>query len=422
MTAALHSDVDVLVIGAGAAGIAAARTLIAAGRSVVVLEARHRIGGRAWTESESLGTPFDHGAAWLHDAEHNPVRDLADELGIALTDTDANRHEITFRDERRLDGPAMRGWDAAWRAFEARIHARAAHPGPDIAVAEAVTREGPFEASIAYWQGDIICGASLAAMSLRDFSANLLGGRNLMPDAGVGTLVARLGEGLPVVLGAAVTRLAWGGDWAVAEGSFGRLRARAAIVTLPTSLIAAETLRFDPPLPPEMLQAAQDLPMGAAVKVALRAAGEDRLGLPPFTGIDRVIAPGQPMVTLRAWPFGRDHVIGTVGGPHAAGLDKAGPAALHDAVMAEIVACFGADARAAFRPGAVTTGWLSDPWTRGLYSHARVGAHSARAVLATPLAGGRLCFAGEACHATLAGTVGGAWISGRAAAGHALDL
>jgi monoamine oxidase len=420
MTAAIQTDVDILVIGAGAAGIAAARAGLAAGRSVAVLEARDRLGGRAYTEGESLGAPFDHGAAWLHDAEHNPVRHLADGLGIALTDTDANRHEITFIGDRPADAAEMRAWDAAWRHFEVTIRARAALPGTDIAAAEAAPQGGPFDASIAYWQGDIICAAPLAAMSLQDFAANLLQGRNLMPDGGLGALVARLGAGLPVVLEAPVTRLSWGGAWAVAEGPFGTLRARAAIVTLPTSLIAAESLRFDPPLPAETLQAAHDLPMGAGVKVALRAAGADRLGLPPFAAIDRVIAPGETMVTLRAWPFGRDHLVGFLGGPYAAALDAAGPAALHDAVMAEIVARFGADARRAFRPGAVVTGWLRDPWTRGLYSHARTGRAAARGALARPLAGGRLCFAGEACHATLAGTVGGAWLSGEEAARAAL--
>jgi monoamine oxidase len=410
------ADVDVLVVGAGAAGIAAARALQGQGLRLLLLEARDRPGGRAWTDSESLGSPFDHGATWLHDADHNPLRALAETHGFALIDSDAVRQEITFQGERRLDGPALRAWDAAWRAFEARIHARAAHPGPDIPASEAAPRPGPYEASIAYWQGEIIAAAPLAEISLHDFAATLLPGRNMLPEAGLGTLLAHTAQGLPIAYGAAVTRLAWGGDGVVAEGAFGRIRARGAILTLPTSLIAAEAIRFDPPLPAETLQAASDLPMGAGVKVALRAAGEDRLGLAPFTSIDRVIAPGETMITLRAWPFGRDHLIGHVGGPHAAALDAAGPAALHDAVMAEIVRCFGAEARRAFRPGAVTTTWLRDPWTRGLYTHAKPGAAGARAILARPLTEGRLCFAGEACHPTLAGTVGGAWLSGEAAA------
>jgi len=424
MFAPVAANVDVLVIGAGVAGLIAARRLGAAGHSVAILEARARVGGRAWTESESLGTPFDHGAAWLHNAETNPLTAFAQAEGVALHDSDASRREATLI-EGRLAAPAeLAAYETSWRRFEAHMRARAdaeaAAGNPDISAAEAAPQGGRFDATIAYWEGDIICAAPLSGMSLQDFADNLLQGGNRLPVGGLGALVARLAPGLPIRLSAPVTRLAWGGAEAVAEGAFGTIRARAVIVTLPTSLIAAETIHFDPPLPAETLQAAHDLPMGAGVKVVLRAAGEERLGLPPFASLDRIIAPGETMVTLRAWPFANDTLTAYLGGPHARAIDAQGPAALRDAVLAEIVSRFGADARRAFRPGALTTGWMRDPWTRGLYSHARIGRAGARSALATPLAGGRLSFAGEACHRTLAGTVAGAWVSGEVAAEHAM--
>jgi monoamine oxidase len=101
-------------------------------------------------------------------------------------------------------------------------------------------------------------------------------------------------------------------------------------------------------------------------------------------------------------------------------LEREGPAAAEALVRAEIAARLGSRAPEAFRPGALVSAWRSDPWSRGVYSHARVGAAAARAVLAGPLADGRLCLAGEACHDGLAGTVGGAWLSGVTAARHAL--
>lgn len=413
------SDADILVIGAGAAGIAAARAARAAGRRVRLLEARGRVGGRAVTDT-SLGVPFDLGATWLHAAERNPLVPRARALGVPLADSDRARREVTFLGGRRASEAEVAAYDGAWAGFEAAIAARAAAPGPDIPAALAAPQGGAWDATVAAWQGEVIAAWPLAAMSLHDFAANLLSGGNLLPAGGLGALVARLAEGLPVACGARVTRLRWGGPEAVAEGPFGTLRARAVICTVPTSLLAGAAIRFDPPLPQPVQQAAHDLPLGAAIKVGLRAAGEDRLGLPDHASTDRLVAPGEALVPITFWPQGLPVASAWIGGPLAAEVEREGPGAAEALVLAEIVARLGADARFAFRAGAVVSAWRSDPFARGVYSHARVGAAGARATLAAPLAGGRLCFAGEACHATLAGTVGGAWLSGEAAARHAL--
>ena len=301
------------------------------------------------------------------------------------------------------------------------MHARAAQPGPDIPAAAAAPRGGPWDATVAAWQGRVIAAWPLEAMSLRDFAANLLGGANLLPAGGLGALVARLAEGLPIAYRAPVARLSWGGAEAVAEGPFGSVAARAVICTVPTSLLAGQAIRFDPPLPRAVQQAAHDLPLGAAIKVGLRAAGEDRLGLPDHASTDRQVAPDEELVPITFWPQGQPVASAWIGGPLAAEVEREGPAAAEALVRAEIAARLGSAAPQAFRPGALVSAWRGDPWAQGVYSHARVGAAGARAVLAAPLAGGRLCFAGEACHADgLASTVGGAWLSGEAAARHAL--
>lgn len=412
-------DCDILVIGAGAAGIAAARAAQAAGRSVRVLEARDRTGGRALTDT-SLGVPFDLGATWLHAAEANPLVPLAESIGVPLVDSDAARREVTFISGRRITPEEDAAYDAAWAAFETAIAVRAAAAGPDVAVADAAPQGGPWDATVGQWQGAVIAAATLAAMSLRDFHATLLSGGNRLPVGGLGRLVARLGEGLPISCGAAVTMLRWCGREATASGSFGTLRARAVICTLPTTLLAAGTIRFDPPLPVEVLQAAHDLPLGHAIKVALRAAGEDRLGLPDHASTDRQVLPGEALVPITFWPQGQPIATAWIGADLAPAIQREGPSAAEALVRAEIAARLGHAAPAAFRLGAVVSDWGRDRLSRGVYSHARVGAAQARSILAAPLAGGRLCFAGEACHATLAGTVGGAWLSGEAAARAAL--
>ena len=154
--------------------------------------------------------------------------------------------------------------------------------------------------------------------------------------------------------------------------------------------------------------------MGLLTKVALRGGG--RLGLPDTCSIQhRVAARGDPTMFFQAWPFGRDHVVGFVGGPAAWALAREGAAATEAFARAQWRAVMGA---AAGLGEAAVSPWADDPWQRGAYAYARPGQDGARAVLGTPLGGGRLVFAGEAvCTDGLAGTVGGAWLSGRRAAG-----
>ncbi|WP_161600839.1 flavin monoamine oxidase family protein [Teichococcus oryzae] len=417
------TDADILVVGAGAAGIAAARAVREAGSSVRVLEARRRPGGRAWTDPGTLGAPFDYGATWLHQAEENGLARLA-EGGF---DHDSVRSHRCHIDGRPAGATEIAQYDAAYAAFHPRLRsARDAAP-PDASAADFAPRGGYWDATVAHWEGPVICAAPLAAMDLRDFLDTQLSGPNLLLPEGIGALLEGLAAELPVTYGAPVRRLRWqdaGG--VVAEGDFGRLVARAAIVTAPTAVLAAGTIRFDPDLPPETGQAIHDLPLGLLNKVGLRAAGADRLGLAPFAGLERrVEREDEAAMTFIAWPFARDHMMGFIGGEAAWALSRQGPekgpAALLDHAFAELALSLGPRAaRALRREPALASDWGNDPWSLGAYSHARPGRADARRILGQPLAGGRLCFAGEACHPRLAATVGGAWASGEQAAALAL--
>ncbi len=416
----LPTDPDLLVIGAGAAGIAAARTAMEAGLGVVVLEARGRVGGRALTDTARLGLPYDLGATWLHQAATNPLVPLAEGLGVTLHDSDALRRERSQIGARVLTPAEDAAYSAAWAEAEARIEAAARDGGPDRSLAEGMAATGPWAPAIEGWQGDIISAAPAGRVSLQDFHANALEGGNRLPEGGFGALVARLAEGLPVMLDAPVTRLAWGGREAVAEGPFGTIRARAVIVTIPTSLLAAGAIRFDPPLPAETLQAAHDLPLGQVVKAGFRVVGEERFGLPPFSSVDRLVAPGEPLVAMSLFPFARPVISCHVGGDAAQALEAEGDAAVEAFMRAEIATRFGAEALGCLAPGPIVSEWGRDRWSRGVYSYARIGCAGARTILARPLAGGRLCLAGEATDTGMAGTVGGAWRSGVVAARSAM--
>lgn len=415
-------DFDVAVVGAGAAGIAAARTLRDAGLRPLVLEASARLGGRAFTDTASLGAPFDAGAVWLHDADHNPLTPIALRRGFALhEETARRRRDILLVDGRPATEEERRAHDAAFAAWEEAAERRAAEGGPDIPLAEAVPRNGPWDATAAHWFGAMISGAEARRFSLRDYASTSIAGRNPQVREGFGTLVARQADGLPVALEwpvATIDTRAPGSAVAL-EGPRGRVRVRACIVTVSTGVLAAGAIRFDPPLPPAVLDAVAGLPQGLLSKVALRAAGPDRLGLPDFGRLGRRVEgeddrPGSWVL----WPFGRDHAICYIGGEAAWRLAREGPAAAEAYARAELARYVGAArVESAFRPGAVATRWGEDPLFLGAYSHALVGQAGARAALrdAAP-ADGRLRFAGEACHERYAGTVGGAWESGERAA------
>lgn len=398
-------DADVAVVGAGAAGVAAARALAARGLRVVVLEAGARVGGRAYTAQG-----FDHGASWLHDAEVNPLAPLARALGFTERDT-LRRQKLGLHAGGRAATEAERG--AYLRAIEAAEAAFAqAAQGEDRDCAGLVP-EGPWRATVAHWLGEIINGAALPGISVRDYVAIDLHGVNRQLREGLGTLVARLAAGLDVRLNAPVTALDTSGPGVALATPAGTVRAGAALVTVSTAVLAR--LRFTPALPVEVQEAVQGLPLGLLSKLALRLV-PGALDVPAFTRVERQLAEGESGMTFQLRPFGAELAMGFFGGARAWEL-AAKPAAAEAWAREELAKSLGAAAVArAVLPGAVATCWGTDPLFLGAYTHARVGAAGARRVLREAVLAGRVRFAGEAVHATHAATLGGAWASGEAAA------
>ena len=415
-------DVDVVVIGAGLAGLGAATALRAAGRSAVVLEATERIGGRAWTTlpPELGGVWFDMGAVWLHNAETNPLVPLARAAGETLLRSDELRVERVFVGARQATAEEVADLGGAWQRFEDRA-AELLREGGDVPLA-AVARsmpDDPWAVTVETWEGPIICVASADEFSTRDWLRNVLTGSNLVPDGGIGAFVARrLGVGLDIRLSTPVERVRWGGDGVAVETARGTVTGRSCIVTVSTGVLGAGAIAFEPALPVATLAAIEALPMGLAMKVALRATGPDRLGLPLHCSLERQVArSGDPTMGFQCWPYKRDYIQGWVGGPAAWDLAREGEAAAIDFALGQLRAVFGSRVDRVFAGGThLVTRWEADPWVRGAYSFVRTGDADARVALAQPVGDGRLLFAGEACHDGMAGTLAGAWISGQDAA------
>jgi monoamine oxidase len=291
----------------------------------------------------------------------------------------------------------------------------------DVALAE-VARSMPddqWAVTVETWEGPIICVAAADEFSARDWLRNVLSGSNLVPAGGIGAFVARrLGEGLDIRLNTPVVRVAWSGQGVAVETARGTITARSVIVTVSTGVLGGEGIAFDPALPAATQAAIAALPMGLALKVALRANGPDRLGLPLHCSLDRQVKrSGDPTMGFQCWPYKRDYIQGWVGGPVAWELARGGEAAAVDFALGQLRSVLGGQVDRLFAGGAhLVTRWDADPFVRGAYSFVRPGDAGARVALAQPVGDGRLLFAGEACHDGMAGTLAGAWISGQDAA------
>lgn len=413
---ALPTNPDVVVIGAGSAGIAAARRLLAEGLEVVVIEAADRIGGRAWTDSASLGQPFDRGASWLQGPADLPHLALARAAGLGLTDHSGAR-DLFHVGDRRATPAERRQRDRAWAAVTGAL----AGARGDVPAASVLPLDMPFAGSVATWIGPMDFAVDMDQLSTADWASYADHDVNYLVRDGLGTLVARLGAGLPVRLNTPARAVDWSGAGVRVDTDAGTITARACIVTVSTGVLAAGGVRFTPDLPAPHQQAIQDLPMGQLLKIGLMFDGA-RFGLSPGDFVSHDVAlplPAQACYFL-AFPAGHDYVVGFVGGSVGRALERAGDAAAIDFALDRFAAMLGSDVRRHYRAG-LMSGWDGNPLTRGAYSAVRPGRFPARAALAQPL-GDRVFFAGEAMGTPLAALVSGAHLHGDRVAGQLATL
>ena len=407
------SNPDVVVIGAGAAGLAAAHALAAAGLSFVVIEAKGRIGGRAFTETASFGLPFDHGCSWLHQSDRNPFTAIAREAGFTLMPHD-DAGEAVFVGDQPATEEEVDDYGALWRKVNDVLD-RLGRTGKDVAPAQYLPDDSPWSDMANAWVGPLSVGADVEDFSALDWWQIDSTAPNLMIREGYGTLVARYGADVPVRLSTPASTLRWGGQGVEVETPSGTIAARACIVTVSTGVLA-EGIRFDPPLPPEKRDAIAGLPMGLLAKIPLQFDGA-RFGLAENDWLSYA-ATDERLCYFLTWPFGMEMMIGWVGGRFgwelSAAVKRDGEDVAIDFARGELRRIFGADIDKHFVKGRFTQ-WANDPHVRGGYAYQRPGAAGARAALASPLAD-RLFFAGEATAGGMSMTCGGAFLSGERAA------
>jgi monoamine oxidase len=400
-----NSDTDVLIIGGGAAGIAAGRRLAQAAITFMILEARPRLGGRAWTVNDAAG-PFDLGCGWLHSADRNPWAPVALAQGRTIDKSPPPWAKsvlpIGFPPAEQQDFARAR--EAYFERLEAA--AKNSKDAPAAACLEPGNRWNGMIGAI----GTYISGGELEDVSTYDFDNYADSGTNWRIVEGYGATIAAHGASLPVMLDCPVLQIGHGSRRLKVETAKGMISADQAIVTLPTSVIAEKEFLFSPALP-DKTEAAHGLPLGLADKLfmALEDADAFESDSRLFGHIDRTAT-----ANYHFRPFGRPVIEAYFGGRLAADLDASGEDAFFDFAKSELTRLFGHQFARKIKPLHVHC-WGADPFARGSYSYALPGKADCRAVLAATV-DDRLFFAGEACSKHDFSTAHGAYLTGVAAA------
>jgi monoamine oxidase len=403
----MTQNYDVLVVGAGAAGIAAARKLRQKNKKVKLLEARDRVGGRTHT-IDFHGSPYDLGAQFLHSASINPMVLIAEGLGmtVARLKMDWNRARIPDRygeaERREIIGTI----DSFFELMEKP-------PEQDIPVAALLDRlpnqtYRPFIEAIWSW----ISSREARDCSVRDAQRYNDTYEDWQIPTGYGHLIKTLADGLDVSLSCPVSEIRKTARGVEVESAQGTLRAEKAIVALPSNLLIRGAIRFDPALPTEILETIHSVPMGHAGKLLFRIAKpHPDLGAGARLRVS-VTDPGTPSYHVSA--FGAPVLMGFFGGESARDLEAAGTDAWADHALSGLKELHGAEVEKHLADP-LATGWTADPFSQGGYSAATAGLAHLRPRLAEPF-DERLFLAGEHCSVDFYSTVHGAWLTGERAA------
>ena len=436
----------VLVIGAGFAGLSAARALRQAGWEVTVLEARNRVGGRVLTERDAAGHVFDLGPSWLHEGPRNPLKAIAAGAGVATRVTDYSNirfavqrgggREIFPRGEilkfARLFSGVVES-STLWAALDTLATQARAVNSAGLSVADvfnaAVQRieaqSGTIDPGLITLQRWVLESNLAAPLEEVGFAA-LLDESDTAPEhapwpqddrfvlGGMNQLTNLLALDLDIRIGEPVRRVEWRPGRVRVDTAERSFDADAVVITIPVGLLAKDAIEFAPALPAAKIQAAKRLPMGLLNKAYVRF---------PYafweTELDFLTYHAEPPPLFYAWLnlfryTGQPALIGFTSGLMARQVERMSDAEILGRIFGRWRSTRGASIP---EPVALhVSHWASDPWAGGSYSFLGLGASSKdRAMLGQPVAN-TLFFAGEATHRDDPASVHGAWWSGLRAA------
>lgn len=405
----LPTNPEVIVIGAGAAGVGAGLALTRLKVPHVILEAKDRVGGRAHTDTSSLGELWDHGCHWFHSADKNPLRLIAAKIGHGFLEKPRPPLNRAFLGGKWVDR-SLRD-EYVWRTLE-KIP-EAGSNGADVPAISVLDTSHPWYPVARHWV-TLLYSVEPEQVSTLDAFRYEDTGINLPVRDGYGALIEKLAQPLPIRLNAAVHRVTVASQTVDVSTAAGTLRAKAAVIAVPQRMIQWERLKIVPELPPAIHQAFRDVPMGWYEKIALLF---DRQVFDidvPFIDIFDP-ASGMRPANFELHPFGRLIAITHIAGDEARRLEREGEDAMIDLATQNLVSAYGADLRQRIVKG-TTTHWSSDPHIGGAYAASTKPGHASERALFAQTIHARLFLAGEHTSQTAMATAHGAFLSGISAA------
>ncbi|PZO45163.1 MAG: monoamine oxidase [Pseudanabaena frigida] len=418
---------QIIVVGAGISGIAAAKKLQIQGYSVIVLEGRDRIGGRIWTDN-SLGTPLDLGAAWIQKVNGNPISSLAKQFAIQTVVSDYDSqwnyqgvNQLISESEEKLVNQAFQSFMDMVAKLKNETPSSQQVTLADIAQqviqSEKITGTtlNGFRARLASTIESEM-GDDLANLGLKGFNEDSeFTGANVVFPQGYTQLVQALSADLDIRTKHLVQQIAYDDSGVQVTTDRGIFRGSRVIVTVPLGVLKRGSIKFLPALPESKLKAMEQLGMGALNKLVLKFPQPFWSSEPhsfAYINSNRDHPISDRYIEFWNWQkyVKQPILVAIVSGRFSRSLSQMSLSEATQNIMSDLQAMFGKDI--ALPTATLLTQWHNDPFTYGSYSTFSLnGSLQDCDRLAEPI-GDRLFFAGEATYGKYLGSVHGAFLSG----------
>lgn len=421
---------NVIVVGAGIAGLAAAQLLQNQGYQVVILEARDRVGGRIWTDRSLNQIPLDLGASWIHGVNENPLSQLVKDFKLRTLPTNFNSGTRYQRNGNELNADreeeAEDLFERLLKQIETIQSQRLNSGKVDIplqaAINQAIKNLGVSAENMNRLLNYLVnaeieyeYAADATQLSLFHWDdGQFFGGRDVVFPNGYDQIINRLAANLTIQTKQIVKAVNYSETGVQVITNQGSWQADRVVITVPLGVLKQNTIKFSPDLPLSKQQAIQKLGMGLLNKTYLQFSEPFWEGDGEFIGyISETKGKWTEFLDVHHYTQ-KPILLGFSAGTYATQLERRSNAEIVQSVMGVLRTIYGS--RIPNPKGYLITRWQADPFAGGSYSYLAVGSSNAdRTTLAEPV-GDRLFFAGEATSAEYASTVHGALLSGRRSA------